>query len=37
MGLSPGNFVDGFPMGILNEMQHINVTIANQAKLDLVI
>lgn len=35
LGLSPGTSVGGFPPGILNDTQHINDVIANQAKLDL--
>ncbi len=35
LGLSPGTSVGGFPPGILNGTQHINDTIATQAKQDL--
>jgi hypothetical protein len=35
LGLSPGTSVGGFPPGILNGTQHINDSIATQAKLDL--
>ena len=35
LGLSPGTSVGGFPPGILNGTQHINDTMANNAKLDL--
>lgn len=35
MGLSPGSSIGGFPPGILVGTQHINTTVANQAKLDL--
>ncbi|HWZ23200.1 MAG TPA: ice-binding family protein [Cytophagaceae bacterium] len=35
MGLSPGTSIGGFPPGILVGTQHINDTIATQAKLDL--
>ncbi len=36
IGLSPGTSIGGFPPGILNGTQHINDTIANQAKLDII-
>jgi hypothetical protein len=35
LGLSPGTSVGGFPPGILVGTQHINDTVANQAKTDL--
>lgn len=35
LGLSPGSSVGGFPPGVLVGTQHINDTIAAQAKLDL--
>jgi hypothetical protein len=35
LALSPGSSVGGFPPGILNGVEHINDSIATQAKLDL--
>lgn len=36
LGLSPGTSVGGFPPGILNGTLHINDSVANQSKMDII-